>query len=95
MAKAYGNYASFCMMAYGNEPSGKQEEYLGKFVNYWKAKDSRRLYTGAAVGGSWPVIKENEYMARAGSVRGLAWGNGLPNSMDDLARELMPLRCHL
>jgi len=83
MAKAYGNHPSFCMMAYGNEPSGKQEEYLGKFVNYWKAKDNRRLYTGAAVGGSWPVIKESEYMARAGAVRGLSWGNNLPNSMDD------------
>ncbi|MBW4889150.1 beta-glucuronidase [Mucilaginibacter sp. HMF5004] len=83
MAKVYGNYASFCMMAYGNEPSGKQEEYLGKFVNYWKAKDSRRLYTGAAVGGSWPVIPENEYMSRAGAVRGLSWGRDLPNSMED------------
>jgi len=70
------------MMAYGNEPRGRQEEYLGKFVNYWKAKDSRRLYTGAAVGGSWPVIKENEYMARAGAVRGLSW-KGLPESTDD------------
>ncbi len=82
MAKVYGNYASFCMMAYGNEPRGRQEEYLGKFVNYWKAKDSRRIYTGAAVGGSWPVIKENEYMARAGAVRGLSW-KGLPESTDD------------
>ncbi|WP_448700213.1 sugar-binding domain-containing protein [Mucilaginibacter sp. AW1-3] len=82
MAKVYGNYASFCMMAYGNEPRGRQEEYLGKFVNYWKAKDSRRIYTGAAVGGSWPVIKENEYMARAGAVRGLTW-KGLPESTDD------------
>ena len=85
MAKVYGNYASFCMMAYGNEPRGKQEAYLGKFVNYWKAKDSRRLYTGAAVGGSWPVIKENEYMARAGNVRGLSWG-GLPESSSDFAK---------
>jgi len=85
MAKAYGNYASFCMMAYGNEPRGRQEEYLGKFVNYWKAKDSRRIYTGAAVGGSWPVIKENEYMARAGAVRGLSW-NGLPESESDFRK---------
>lgn len=85
MAKVYGNYASFCMMAYGNEPRGRQEEYLGKFVNYWKAKDSRRLYTGAAVGGSWPVIKENEYMARAGAVRGLAWSS-LPESTSDFRK---------
>lgn len=74
----YGNYASFCMMAYGNEPSGKQVEYLTKFNNYWKAKDGRKLYTGASVGGSWPVIPNNEFMVRAGA-RGLAW-NRLPES---------------
>ncbi len=72
MAKFYGNYASFCMMAYGNEPRGKQVEFLTKFVDYWKAKDSRRLYTGASVGGSWPVIPNSEYMVRGGA-RGLDW----------------------
>lgn len=78
MDNHYGNYASFCMMAYGNEPSGKQVEYLTKFNNYWKAKDDRKLYTGASVGGSWPVIPNNEFMVRAGA-RGLAW-NRLPES---------------
>ena len=78
MDQHYGNYASFCMMAYGNEPSGKQVEYLSKFNDYWKAKDSRKLYTGASVGGSWPVIPNNEFMVRAGA-RGLAW-NRLPES---------------
>jgi hypothetical protein len=74
MAKVYGNYASFCMVAYGNEPRGRQVEYLTKFNDYWKAKDSRRLYTGASVGGSWPVIPNNEYMVRAGNnARGLKW----------------------
>lgn len=70
----YGNYASFCMMAYGNEPRGRQVEYLTAFNNYWKAKDSRHVYTGASVGGSWPVIPNNEYMVRAGA-RGLDWGH--------------------
>jgi len=78
MDEFYGNYASFCMMAYGNEPSGKQVEYLTKFNDYWKAKDSRKLYTGASVGGSWPVIPNNEFMVRAGA-RGLAW-NRRPES---------------
>ncbi|MBN2521256.1 MAG: beta-glucuronidase, partial [Bacteroidales bacterium] len=33
---AYGNHPSFCMMAYGNEPAGKnQVEFLGKYVEYW------------------------------------------------------------
>ncbi|QTE38181.1 glycoside hydrolase family 2 TIM barrel-domain containing protein [Mucilaginibacter gossypii] len=86
MVKWYGNHPSFCMMAYGNEPSGKQVEYLTKFVDYWKAKDPRRLYTGAAVGGSWPVIPNNEYMARAGA-RGLAW-NQRPESYSDYSKQI-------
>ncbi|SCW44902.1 sugar-binding domain-containing protein [Mucilaginibacter sp. NFR10] len=86
MVKWYGNHPSFCMMAYGNEPSGKQVEYLTKFVDYWKAKDPRRLYTGAAVGSSWPVIPNNEYMARAGA-RGLAW-NQRPESYSDYSKQI-------
>ena len=86
MTKRYGNYASFCMMAYGNEPRGKQVEYLTRFNNYWKAKDSRRLYTGASVGGSWPVIPNNEFMVRAGA-RGLDWGKR-PESFSTYARQI-------
>ncbi len=86
MAKSYGNYASFCMMAYGNEPRGRQVEYLTKFNNYWKAKDSRRLYTGASVGGSWPVIPNNEFMVRAGA-RGLDWGRK-PESISTYAKQI-------
>ena len=86
MAKKYGNYPSFCMMAYGNEPRGRQVEYLTKFNNYWKAKDSRRLYTGASVGGSWPVIDNNEFMVRAGA-RGLDWGRR-PESISTYAKQI-------
>ncbi|MNX43315.1 Beta-galactosidase [compost metagenome] len=86
MAKNYGNYASFCMLAYGNEPRGKQVPYLTKFNNYWKAKDSRRLYTGASVGGSWPVIENNEFMVRAGA-RGLDWGRR-PESISDYRKQI-------
>ena len=86
MTKIYGNYASFCMMAYGNEPRGKQVEYLTKFNNYWKAKDARRLYTGASVGGSWPVIPNNEFMVRAGA-RGLDWGRK-PESISTYAKQI-------
>jgi hypothetical protein len=81
MEKAYGNYASYCMLAYGNEPRGKQVEYLTRFNDYWKNKDPRRLYTGASVGGSWPVIPNNEFMVRGGA-RGLSW-NERPESMSD------------
>ncbi len=86
MARNYGNYASFCMMAYGNEPRGKQVEYLTAFNDYWKAKDSRRIYTGASVGGSWPVISNNQYMVRAGA-RGLNWGKR-PESESDYAQQI-------
>jgi len=86
MTKSYGNYASFCMMAYGNEPRGRQVEYLTKFNDYWKAKDSRRLYTGASVGGSWPVIPNNEFMVRAGA-RGLDWGRK-PESISTYAKQI-------
>ncbi|WP_375443988.1 sugar-binding domain-containing protein [uncultured Fibrella sp.] len=82
MGKAYGNYASYCMLAYGNEPrGGKQAQYLAKFINYWKAKDPRRKYTGASVAMSWPLVPENEYMIKSGP-RGLPW-NQLPGSMGD------------
>lgn len=86
MTKNYGNYASFCMMAYGNEPRGRQVEYLTKFNDYWKAKDSRRLYTGASVGGSWPVIPNNEFMVRAGA-RGLDWSK-MPESNSTYAKQI-------
>ena len=87
MSEYYGNYASFCMMAYGNEPSGKQVEYLTAFNDYWKKKDARRLYTGASVGGSWPVIPNNEFMVRGGA-RGLDWKNHSPQTMDDFKKNI-------
>ncbi len=72
--KAYGNHPSFCMLAYGNEPSGKnQKRFLGDLVNYWKEKDPRRLYTSAA---GWPIIPENQYQSTP-RPRGHQWGAGL------------------
>ncbi|HEY4110932.1 sugar-binding domain-containing protein [Puia sp.] len=82
IAKAYGNYASFCMLAYGNEPrGGHQAEWLSRFVDYWKATDNRRVYTGADVGSNWPLIPDNDYMVKSGP-RGLNW-TGLPESQSD------------
>jgi len=72
--KTYGNHPSFCMMAYGNEPGGDSlEVYLGKLVNYWKAKDRRRVYTG---GAGWPYISQNDYHNGA-DPRIQHWGEGL------------------
>lgn len=90
MAKDYGNYASFTMLSAGNEPAGKQVEYLNKFVDFWKAKDSRRVYTGMSVGGSWPVVPNAEYQSRGG-VRGLNW-NKLPETETDFSTGIAPFK---
>ncbi|HPH33238.1 MAG TPA: glycoside hydrolase family 2 TIM barrel-domain containing protein [Chitinophagaceae bacterium] len=83
MVKAYGNHPSFLMLAAGNEPAGRnQSKYLADFVHYWKAKDARRIYTGASVATSWPLVPENEYMVKSGA-RGLNWNSKAPSSMDD------------
>lgn len=72
--KEYGNHPSFCMLAYGNEPAGRnQNEFLGKLLTYWKEKDNRRVYTSAA---GWPVIPENDYHSSP-EPRIQHWGEGL------------------
>ncbi|MBS0030514.1 beta-galactosidase [Chitinophaga sp. 2R12] len=74
MVKAYGNHPSFVMMTYGNEPGGKnQTEYLVNFVNYWKAKDARRVYTTAA---GWPINDASDYH-NTPDPRIQGWGQGL------------------
>jgi hypothetical protein len=72
--KEYGNHPSFCMLAYGNEPGGaNQDAYLGKLITYWKSKDNRRVYTS---GAGWPIIPENDYNLTP-EPRIQHWGEGL------------------
>ena len=72
--KEYGNHPSFCLMAYGNEPSGnRQADYLGKLVNYWKQTDGRRVYTSAA---GWPYVPEVDFWSTM-EPRIQVWGAGL------------------
>ena len=74
VVKAYGNHPSFCMMAYGNEPSGDNHvKYLTEFVAYWKNKDARRLYT---TGAGWPVIDKQDYNSSP-DPRIQRWGEGV------------------
>ncbi len=74
MLLAYGNHPSFCMLAYGNEPAGRnQKQYLTDYVNHWREKDPRRLYT---TGAGWPVIPESDYNSTP-DPRIQAWGQGL------------------
>lgn len=82
MQQYYGNHPSYCMLAYGNEPKGgRQVEYLTNFIHYWKNKDDRRVYTGASVAMSWPLVPDNEFMIKSGA-RNLAW-NKQPESNSD------------
>lgn len=82
LTKEYGNYASYCMLACGNEPSGRWVPWVSKFVDYWKANDSRRVYTGASVGNSWQWQPRNQFHVKAGA-RGLSWAGAQPESMSD------------
>jgi Glycosyl hydrolases family 2, sugar binding domain/Glycosyl hydrolases family 2/Glycosyl hydrolases family 2, TIM barrel domain len=83
MERMYGNYPSYCMLAAGNEPAGKnQATYLTSFVRYWQARDNRRVYTGASVAMSWPLVPGTDYMVKSGS-RGLNWKDAEPESESD------------
>ncbi|MEI6050072.1 MAG: sugar-binding domain-containing protein [Bacteroidota bacterium] len=84
--KAYGNHPSFCMLAYGNEPDGKnQNEYLGKLLAYWKSKDNRRVYTSAA---GWPIIPENDFNLSP-EPRIQHWGEGLKSIINSKPPQTM------
>ncbi|MDP4278238.1 MAG: beta-glucuronidase, partial [Bacteroidota bacterium] len=84
--KAYGNHPSFTMLACGNEPKGHWVKWVTHFVDYWKATDSRRVYTGASVGNSWAWQPANQYHVKAGA-RGLNW-NERPESMSDFRENI-------
>lgn len=74
MVEQYGNHPSFCMMAYGNEPGGNnQAPFLADFVNFWKNKDCRRIYTS---GAGWPILGVNDYLSTP-EPRIQAWGQEL------------------
>ena len=77
--KEYGNHPSFCLMNYGNEPSGaNQEKYLSGLVAYWKQKDNRRVYTSAA---GWPYVPNADYWNHA-APRIQGWGEELKSRIN-------------
>lgn len=80
---AYGNHPCFIMMAYGNEPAGKIEEYLSGWVTYWKQRDPRRVHTS---GAGWPAIPENQYH-NIPQPRVQAWGQELNSRINALPPE--------
>ena len=83
IVSAYGNHPSFVLIPYGNEPGGpKQKEFLAQWVNYWKARDSRRLYTS---GSGWPTIAENQYHVTPAPRGPSGWiGRDYRNSIQNL-----------
>lgn len=87
LTKEYGNHASYCMLACGNEPSGRWVAWVSKFVDYWKATDPRRVYTGASVGNSWQWQPHSQYHVKAGA-RGLSWAGAQPESMSDFRTKI-------
>ncbi len=87
MTEFYGSHPSFAMLASGNEPRGPWVPWVSKFVDYWKATDSRRIYTGASVGGSWAWQPKNMYHVKAGA-RDLNWTGSRPESHSDFTRQI-------
>lgn len=78
----YGNHPSFCMMAYGNEPSGNYVPYLEEWVDHFKKYDPQRVFTGASTGRSWKIINNSDFIVRS-PPRGLEWKNKQPESLFD------------
>ncbi|MGD0783688.1 MAG: glycoside hydrolase family 2 TIM barrel-domain containing protein, partial [Candidatus Aminicenantales bacterium] len=86
IVQAYGNHPSFCLMSYGNEPGGKAaDKYLTDFVSYWKNKDGRRLYTGAA---GWPQLPESDFQVTP-EPRIQHWGEGLNSILNRQAPQTL------
>ena len=74
MRAEYGNHACFVMMAYGNEPHGKNHaQHLVGWVARQTKTDDRRLYTTAA---GWPVHQNNGFQ-NPFQPRIQRWGEGL------------------
>lgn len=82
LTQKYGNYASYCMLACGNEPSGRWVDWVTQFVDYWEKNDPRRVYTGASVGNGWQWQPRSQYHVKAGA-RGLTWSKQQPSTKDD------------
>jgi hypothetical protein len=79
IVNSFGNHPSFCMMPYGNKASGQNSvKYLTAFVQYWKAKDNRRLYTSAS---GFPASSASDYSS-SGAARIQWWEAGLTSPIN-------------
>lgn len=55
MIEAYGNHPSFVMLSPSNEPKGRWQQSLPKWVEHFRRADNRRLYT---TGTGWSLIDQ-------------------------------------
>lgn len=77
--RVYGNHPSFLLMAYGNEPSGKNHKaWLSRYVDHFKATDPRRCWTS---GAGWPELPENQWHCTP-KPRIQGWGEGLKSRIN-------------
>lgn len=76
--REFGNHPSFMMMAHGNEPGGRDAEFLASWVRMWQSQDPRRLYTSAA---GWPAIPQSDF-DNIPDPRTHRWGEGLASRMN-------------
>jgi hypothetical protein len=82
---AYGNHPSFVLVAYGNEPAGQDKTFLSAWVNHYKNRDGRRLYTSAS---GWPQIGANQFHVTP-DPRVHTWGAGLASRLNARPPETM------
>jgi Glycosyl hydrolases family 2, sugar binding domain/Glycosyl hydrolases family 2, TIM barrel domain len=62
IVREYGNHPSFVMLCVGNEVHGARlHAFLERFMEKWKALDSRRVYTG---GSGWPTTMRADYVSK-------------------------------
>lgn len=84
--KTYGNHPSFTFLLHGNEPGGKNhQQYLSKWVAYFKGYDNRRLYSS---GAGWPQLPENQFHVTP-DPRIQSWGGGLKTRINSKPPETM------
>ncbi|MEQ9824211.1 MAG: beta-glucuronidase [Puniceicoccaceae bacterium] len=88
LLEQYGNHASLCMVASGNEPFGaRQVSFLAEYVRHFRERDDRQLYTGASVGTKWPMVRESDFIVHS-KPRGLPFEAERPHSLFDYREQI-------
>lgn len=82
MLEVYGNHPSFVLMAYGNEPAGRNHaKWLQQWVARRKVEDPRRLYT---TGAGWTIMPGSDFHSSP-KPRIQQWGEGMKSIINQQA----------